>query len=95
MFAAGARQFPSNCSMPASPGSMPPSRDLNATIWVDREGAYASARAADAARSAGARSAVLHGVPLAHKDMYYQAGRRCTCGSAIRRGFRARCPRRR
>jgi aspartyl-tRNA(Asn)/glutamyl-tRNA(Gln) amidotransferase subunit A len=26
-------------------------------------------------------------VPLAHKDMYYQAGRLSTCGSAIRRDF--------
>jgi len=60
---------------------------INATIWVDREGAYASARAADAQRSSGAALGVLHGVPLAHKDMYYQAGRRCTCGSAIRADF--------
>jgi aspartyl-tRNA(Asn)/glutamyl-tRNA(Gln) amidotransferase subunit A len=30
---------------------------------------------------------MLHGLPLAHKDMYYQAGRRCTCGSAIRKDF--------
>src|SRR5262249_20607143 len=29
----------------------------------------------------------LHGIPLAHKDMYYQAGLPCTCGSAIRRDF--------
>ncbi len=30
----------------------------------------------------------LHGVPLAHKDMYYQAGRLCTCGSRLRNDFR-------
>jgi aspartyl-tRNA(Asn)/glutamyl-tRNA(Gln) amidotransferase subunit A len=29
----------------------------------------------------------LHGVPLAHKDMYYDAGRIVTCGSKIRRDF--------
>ena len=29
----------------------------------------------------------LHGVPLAHKDMFYQAGKHCTCGSVIRRHF--------
>jgi aspartyl-tRNA(Asn)/glutamyl-tRNA(Gln) amidotransferase subunit A len=29
----------------------------------------------------------LHGVPLAHKDMYYDAGRVVTCGSQIRRDF--------
>ena len=30
----------------------------------------------------------LHGVPLAHKDMYYRAGKRSTCGSKIRADFR-------
>ena len=29
----------------------------------------------------------LHGVPLAHKDMYYDAGHVATCGSLIRRDF--------
>ncbi|GAA0001995.1 hypothetical protein BRDID11002_19960 [Bradyrhizobium diazoefficiens] len=29
----------------------------------------------------------LHGVPLAHKDMYYDAGKVSTCGSLIRRDF--------
>lgn len=64
---------------------------LNATIWLDRAGAEAAARAADAAVQAGkARGrplGKLHGVPMAHKDMYYQAGRPCTCGSALRRNF--------
>ena len=27
-------------------------------------------------------------MPLAHKDMYYKAGKRSTCGSAIRKDFR-------
>ncbi len=60
---------------------------VNATIWVDRDAAYASAQAADAALAAGATPGPLHGLPLAHKDMYYQAGRLSTCGSEIRRGF--------
>jgi aspartyl-tRNA(Asn)/glutamyl-tRNA(Gln) amidotransferase subunit A len=59
--------------------------DVNATIWIDRDGAYTSARAADAALAAGGPLGALHGVPLAHKDMYYQVGRRSTCGSVIRR----------
>ncbi len=61
---------------------------LNATIWLDREGADRTARAADAAVRARGKLGRLHGVPLAHKDMYYQAGHPCTCGSRIRRDFR-------
>jgi aspartyl-tRNA(Asn)/glutamyl-tRNA(Gln) amidotransferase subunit A len=59
--------------------------EVNATIWIDRDRAYAAARAADARAAAGGPLGALHGVPLAHKDMYYEAGRRSTCGSAIRR----------
>jgi aspartyl-tRNA(Asn)/glutamyl-tRNA(Gln) amidotransferase subunit A len=64
---------------------------VNATIWLDREGAEQAARAADAAvkagKALGRKLGKLHGVPMAHKDMYYQAGRPCTCGSALRRNF--------
>ena len=60
---------------------------INATIWVDRDRARASAAAADAAVKEGKPLGKLHGVPLAHKDMYYQAGLPSTCGSAIRRDF--------
>jgi aspartyl-tRNA(Asn)/glutamyl-tRNA(Gln) amidotransferase subunit A len=60
---------------------------LNATIWLDRDGAEAAAAAADAARDTAASLGGLFGVPLAHKDMYYQAGKRCTCGSRLRKDF--------
>jgi aspartyl-tRNA(Asn)/glutamyl-tRNA(Gln) amidotransferase subunit A len=60
---------------------------VNATIWLDREGAAAAARAADAAVRSCAPLGPLHGIPLAHKDMYYQAGKPCTCGSALRKDF--------
>jgi aspartyl-tRNA(Asn)/glutamyl-tRNA(Gln) amidotransferase subunit A len=60
---------------------------VNATIWVDKEAAFTAARAADAKRAAGGPLGPLHGLPLAHKDMYYQAGRLSSCGSAIRRDF--------
>ncbi len=60
---------------------------VNATIWMDRDGARRAAEAADKAVAAGSKLGLLHGLPLAHKDMYYQAGRPCTCGSAIRKDF--------
>jgi len=58
---------------------------VNATTWVDRDTALLAARAADAATGPRGK---LHGLPLAHKDMYYQAGRLATCGSKIRGDFR-------
>src|SRR5665213_486857 len=60
---------------------------LNATIWVDREGAERAAALSDAGRDTPAWLGPLHGVPLAHKDMYYQAGKSCTCGSRLRTDF--------
>ena len=61
---------------------------LNAVIWTDREDAFAHARAADDAVRNKAKTGPLHGVPMMHKDMYYQAGKLSTCGSALRRDFR-------
>ncbi|WP_428493108.1 amidase [Rhodopila sp.] len=61
---------------------------INAMIWQDRDQAEAAARSADAAFGQGQARGLLHGVPMAHKDMYYQAGKLSTCGSALRRDFR-------
>jgi aspartyl-tRNA(Asn)/glutamyl-tRNA(Gln) amidotransferase subunit A len=61
---------------------------INAVIWTDREDAFVAARAADAAVRNKAKTGVLHGVPMMHKDMYYQAGKLSTCGSALRRDWR-------
>jgi aspartyl-tRNA(Asn)/glutamyl-tRNA(Gln) amidotransferase subunit A len=58
--------------------------DLNAFIALDPEAARAAASAADQVPGSD-RAGPLHGVPLAHKDMFYRAGRVSTCGSAIRR----------
>ncbi len=60
---------------------------LNAFMAIEAETALAAADAADAARAKGDSRGVLHGVPLAHKDMYYDAGKVVTCGSKIRRDF--------
>jgi aspartyl-tRNA(Asn)/glutamyl-tRNA(Gln) amidotransferase subunit A len=60
---------------------------LNAFMAIEPEEALAAADAADAALAKGNAGGALHGVPLAHKDMYYDAGRIVTCGSKIRRDF--------
>ena len=60
---------------------------LNAFMTIEAEPALVAADAADAALAKGKISGPLHGVPLAHKDMYYDAGHVVTCGSKIRRDF--------
>src|SRR4029450_2450170 len=60
---------------------------VNAFMAIEAEEALAAADAADAALAKGKISGPLHGVPLAHKDMYYDAGKVVTCGSKIRRDF--------
>jgi aspartyl-tRNA(Asn)/glutamyl-tRNA(Gln) amidotransferase subunit A len=59
----------------------------NAFLRVYREKALAQAKAMDAELSAGRRRGPLHGVPMAHKDMYYRKGEVSTGGSAIRRDW--------
>jgi aspartyl-tRNA(Asn)/glutamyl-tRNA(Gln) amidotransferase subunit A len=60
---------------------------LNAFMAVEAEAALKAADEADAALAKGQSCGPLHGVPLAHKDMYYDAGHVVTCGSVIRRDF--------
>jgi aspartyl-tRNA(Asn)/glutamyl-tRNA(Gln) amidotransferase subunit A len=60
---------------------------LNAFMTIEAEEALKAADAADAALAKGVGRGALHGVPLAHKDMYYEAGKVATCGSRIRRDF--------
>src|ERR1700684_738408 len=60
---------------------------LNAFMAIEADAALAAADAADAALAKGNVSGGLHGVPLAHKNMYYDAGKVVTCGSQIRRDF--------
>jgi aspartyl-tRNA(Asn)/glutamyl-tRNA(Gln) amidotransferase subunit A len=60
---------------------------LNAFMAIETDEALAAADAADAALAKGNARGALHGVPLAHKDMYYDTGKVVTCGSKIRRDF--------
>ena len=64
---------------------------LNAFVRVEADEALAAARAADRAadraRTRGSAKGPLHGVPLAHKDMYYVKGKVSECGSKVRKGF--------
>jgi aspartyl-tRNA(Asn)/glutamyl-tRNA(Gln) amidotransferase subunit A len=60
---------------------------LNAFMAIEADDALKAADAADAALAQGRAKGMLHGVPLAHKDMYYDAGKVVTCGSKIRRDF--------
>ena len=59
---------------------------LNACITVDREGALAAARAADARNAAGS-AGPLTGIPLAHKDVFCTEGVLTTCGSKMLANF--------
>jgi aspartyl-tRNA(Asn)/glutamyl-tRNA(Gln) amidotransferase subunit A len=61
---------------------------INASIALDTAEALETAEGLDRLRKAGRLLGSLHGVPLAHKDMYYRAGKPCTCGSKIRGTFR-------
>jgi aspartyl-tRNA(Asn)/glutamyl-tRNA(Gln) amidotransferase subunit A len=60
---------------------------LNAFVRVEADEALAAAKAADRAIVRGSAIGPLHGVPLAHKDMYYVKGKVSECGSKVRKGF--------
>ena len=61
---------------------------VNCFIAIEEAEALRAARAADRAVKRGAKLGSLHGVPLAHKDMFYRAGRVSTGGSKILRDYR-------
>ncbi|HSH99213.1 MAG TPA: amidase [Reyranella sp.] len=60
---------------------------VNAFLRLYKDKALAQAQAMDAELAAGKRRGPLHGVPMAHKDMYYRKGERSTGGSAIRKDW--------
>jgi amidase len=58
---------------------------LNAIVTVDADGARLAAAEADRTLAAGATAGVLHGLPIAVKDLEDTAGMRTTYGSPIYR----------
>jgi aspartyl-tRNA(Asn)/glutamyl-tRNA(Gln) amidotransferase subunit A len=61
-------------------------RHFNAVFRIDAEAALARAAALDEHQARGGALGPLHGVPLAHKDLFGVAGRECSAGSLILRG---------
>lgn len=60
---------------------------LNAVVWTSREKAREAARRADDAVKSRQPLGPLHGIPLAHKDMFFQAGEDITFGSAVKPAY--------
>ena len=62
---------------------------LNCVASLDEEGALRQAKAADKAHRPGCVLGPLHGVPLAHKDMFFRKGRASGCGAKFLNDVRA------
>jgi aspartyl-tRNA(Asn)/glutamyl-tRNA(Gln) amidotransferase subunit A len=60
---------------------------FNAFVRLDEEEALAAAHACDEELARGSVRGPLHGVPLAHKDMFYREGKVSTCGSRLRENW--------
>ena len=58
---------------------------LNCFLRIDDAAALEAARLADREQARGHLRGPLHGVPMAHKDMYYRRGVVSSCGSKILR----------
>lgn len=60
---------------------------LNALASLDGEDALRAAEQLDRDRKEGKLRGPLHGVPMAHKDLFFRAGKTTGCGSPICRDF--------
>ncbi len=60
---------------------------FNCVASLQAESALDAARSADVMRSKGQALGVLHGVPMAHKELFYRRGRKTNDGSIITKDF--------
>ena len=60
---------------------------VNAVITLDADRAAQAAKTADELAASGADLPVLHGLPVAHKDLHETAGLLTTYGSPVRAGY--------
>lgn len=60
---------------------------LNCVASLQADTALEAARRADVLRSKGQTLGVLHGVPMAHKELFYRRGRKTNDGSIITKDF--------
>ncbi len=64
---------------------------LNCIVALEADEAMAAAEQCDRERAHGRLRGALHGVPLAHKDLFYRKDKVVACGSRIRRDFIPDC----
>src|SRR5215469_17498017 len=62
-------------------------REFNAIVTLTAETALNTAAAADERQARGEPLGPLHGLPIAHKDLFDTAGMRTTYGSPLFRDF--------
>jgi aspartyl-tRNA(Asn)/glutamyl-tRNA(Gln) amidotransferase subunit A len=60
---------------------------LRAYLYIDHDGALAAARAAEIDIAAGGNRGVLHGIPVAYKDIYDVRGLPTTAASKVMAGY--------
>jgi aspartyl-tRNA(Asn)/glutamyl-tRNA(Gln) amidotransferase subunit A len=63
-------------------------RDLNCFVRIEAGAALEAAREADRQRRTGAPPGPLHGIPLAHKDIFYRRGKALGAGTPVLQDFK-------
>ena len=66
-------------------------KDLNCVVRIDAEAALQQARLCDREAASGRWRGPLHGVPIAHKDVFYRQGQFAASGTIVRRDFLPDC----